>query len=184
MTAASPPLVNFDWRAADFHLPDTKGRIWTLEQLRGPKGLVVMFICNHCPYVQAVADKIAREGKALRNLGFGVAAICSNDATASPEDGFGQMGVFARQHHFSFPYLHDVTQSVARAYGAVCTPDIFGFNSELKLQYRGRLDDSGPNPNPNAKRELYEAMRQVADSGQGPREQMAAIGCSIKWKAA
>lgn len=184
MTAASPPIVNFDWRAADFHLADTKGRVWTLGELRGPKGLLLMFICNHCPYVQAVADKLAREGKALRDLGFGVAAICSNDAAASPEDGFAHMGAFARQHHFSFPYLHDVTQSVARAYGAACTPDFFGFNSELKLQYRGRLDDSGPNPNPAARRELYEAMRQVAQTGIGPREQQPAIGCSIKWKAA
>jgi peroxiredoxin len=184
MTAASPPLVNFGWPAADFHLADTKGRIWTLDSLRGSKGLVLMFICNHCPYVLAVADKLVKEGKALRDLGFGVAAICSNDATAYPEDGYDKMRLFARQHHFSFPYLHDVNQTAARAYGAVCTPDFFGFNSELKLQYRGRLDDSGRDPHPGARRELYEAMKQVADTGQGPREQVPAIGCSIKWKAA
>jgi peroxiredoxin len=184
MTAASPPIVNFGWRAPDFRLPDTKGRIWTLKDLRGSKGLLLMFICNHCPYVLAVIDKIVREGRALHDLGFGVAAICSNDAAAQPEDSFEKMGAFARQHHFAFPYLHDVTQSVARAYGAACTPDFFGFNADLQLQYRGRLDDSGRDPHPGARRELYEAMRQIADTGQGPREQTPAIGCSIKWKAA
>ena len=184
MTAASPPLVNFGWRAADFHLSDTKGRIWTLGNLRGSKGLVLVFICNHCPYVLAIVDKLVKEGKALRDLGFGMAAISSNDAVAYPADGFAEMGAFARQHHLPFPYLHDVNQAVARAYGAACTPDFFGFNSELKLQYRGRLDDSGRDPHPGARRELFEAMRQVAQTGQGPREQMPAIGCSIKWKAA
>ena len=184
MTAASPPLVNFGWRAPDFHLADTRGKVWSLSTLRGPKGLVLVFICNHCPYVLAVVDKIVREGRALHGLGFGMAAICSNDAAASPEDGFDKMGAFARQHHLPFPYLHDVKQTVARAYDAACTPEFFGFNSELKLQYRGRLDDSGRDARPAARRELYEAMRQVAETGQGPREQVQAIGCSIKWKAA
>ncbi len=184
MSAASPPLVNFGWRAADFRLADTKGHVWTLDTLRGPKGLVIMFICNHCPYVIAVVDKLVREGKALHDMGFGVAAVCSNDAVLSPDDGYEQMGAFARRHHLPFPYLHDVNQTVARDYGAACTPDIFGFNSELKLQYRGRLDDSGRSPHPGARRELYEAMREIADTGQGPREPVQAIGCSIKWKAA
>ena len=184
MTAASPPFVDFGWRAPDFRLADTRGRIWTLNALRGSKGVVLMFICNHCPYVRAVVGKMVRDGKALRDLGFGVAAICSNDAASHPEDSYEKMGAFAREHHFPFPYLHDVDQSVARAYGAACTPDFFGFNSELKLQYRGRLDDSGRDAHPGARRELYEAMRQVADTGQGPREQTPSIGCSIKWKAA
>jgi len=184
MTAASPPFVNFGWRAADFRLADTRGKVWSPEQLRGPKGLLLMFICNHCNYVLAVVDKLARQGRELHDLGFGVAAICSNDAQAYPEDSYERMGAFARQHHLPFPYLHDVNQTTARAYGAVCTPDFFGFNSELKLQYRGRLDDSGASANPAARRELYEAMRQVAATGQGPREQVPAIGCSIKWKAA
>jgi peroxiredoxin len=184
MTAASPPLVNFGWRAADFHLPDTRGRIWTRESLRGSKGMLLMFICNHCPYVRAIIGNMVRDGKALRDLGFGVAAICSNDASAYPEDSYEKMGLFAREHHLPFPYLHDVDQTVARAYGAACTPDFFGFNSELKLQYRGRLDDSGRDPHPGARRELFEAMRQVAETGQGPREQTPSIGCSIKWKAA
>ena len=143
-----------------------------------------MFICNHCEYVLAVIGKLAKQGRELHDMGFGVAAICSNDATAYPADSYEKMGVFARQHHLPFPYLHDAAQSVARAYGAVCTPDFFGFNSELKLQYRGRLDDSGASPNPAARAELLDAMRQIADTGQGPREQQPAIGCSIKWKAA
>ena len=184
MTAASPPIINFGWRAPDFRLSDTKGRVWTLSDLRGSKGTVLVFICNHCPYVRAVVDKIVRESRALRDLGFGFAAICSNDSAVSPDDSFEKMGAFARQHHFHFPYLHDVSQTVARAYGAACTPDFFGFNSELQLQYRGRLDDSGPDLHPGARRELFEAMKQVAATGQGPREQMAAIGCSIKWKEA
>jgi peroxiredoxin len=184
MTAASPPIVNFGWRAPDLKLADTKGRLWTLDTLRGPKGLVLVFMCNHCPYVLAIIDKMAKEFRALHDLGFGTAGICSNDVTISPEDGIEKMGAFARQHHLPFPYLHDVNQTAARAYGAACTPDFFGFNSELKLQYRGRLDDSGKDSKPGARRELFEAMRQVAQSGQGPREQMPAIGCSIKWKAA
>jgi peroxiredoxin len=184
MTAATPPVVNFGWPAADFRLTDTKGKIWTLASLRGPKGLLLMFICNHCPYVLAVIDKIVRDSKALWDLDFGVAAICSNDPVAYPEDSYAKMGEFARRHRLFFPYLHDPTQSVARAYGAACTPDFFGFNADMKLQYRGRLDDSGRNANPNARRELYEGMRQVASSGEGPREQWPSIGCSIKWKVA
>jgi peroxiredoxin len=184
MTAASPPFVNFGWRAVDFHLPDTKGKVWSLDQLRGPKGLLLMFICNHCEYVQAVIGKLVKQGRELHDMGFGVAAICSNDATAYPADSYEKMGAFARQHHLPFPYLHDASQSVARAYDAACTPDFFGFNSELKLQYRGRLDDSGRSPNPAARPELLDAMRQIAATGQGPREQRQAIGCSIKWKAA
>jgi peroxiredoxin len=184
MTAASPPLVNFGWRAVDFHLADTRGKVWSLATLRGPKGLLLMFICNHCEYVLAVIGKLAKQGRELHDMGFGVAAICSNDATAYPADSYEKMGVFARQHHLPFPYLHDATQSVARAYDAACTPDFFGFNSELRLQYRGRLDDSGRSPNPAARSELLDAMRQIAATGQGPREQQPAIGCSIKWKAA
>jgi peroxiredoxin len=184
MSAASPPIVQFGFKAPDFRLVDTRGKVWTRDSLRGPKGLVVAFICNHCPYVQAIVDKLVREGRALYDIGFGMAAVCSNDASTHPEDSYEKMGEFARRHHFPFPYLHDLTQSVARAYGAACTPDFFGFNADLELQYRGRLDDSGRDPHPGAKRELWEAMRQVAETGQGPREQMPAIGCSIKWKAA
>lgn len=184
MSAASPLLVDFGWKAPDFQLADTTGKVWTLDDVRGPRGALVMFICNHCPYVLAIIDKLVVEAKALDAMGFGVAAICSNDATAYPDDGYPQMAAFARQHHLPFPYLHDASQDVARRYGAVCTPDFFGFNSEMQLQYRGRLDDSGRSPKPGARRELHDAMRQIAETGEGPREQMPAIGCSIKWKSA
>lgn len=184
MSAASPPIIRFDWKAPDFRLADTRGKVWTADTVRGPKGMVIAFICNHCPYVQAIVDKLVRDGRDLYALGFGVAAICSNDVAAEPGDSYERMGAFARQHNFPFPYLHDVSQSMARAYDAACTPDFFGFNDALKLQYRGRLDDSGRSAHAGARRELYEAMRQVAETGQGPREQAQAIGCSIKWKAA
>jgi peroxiredoxin len=183
-TAATPPVCNFGWPAPDFRLPDTKGKVWNLATLRGPKGLLIMFICNHCPYVLAVADKLVKESKVLWDLGFGVAAICSNDSVAYPEDSYSNMITFARKHHFGFPYLHDADQRVAHAYDAACTPDFFGFNADLKLQYRGRLDNSGREASPHARRELYEAMKLIAETGDGPREQWRSIGCSIKWKAA
>jgi peroxiredoxin len=181
---ATPPVCDFGWKAASFELADTDGRRWTMEDLRGPNGLLLMFICNHCPYVIAISGKLGSEADALRALGIGVAAICSNDAASHPADSYTNMGVFARAHGFTFPYLHDEDQSVALAYGAACTPDFFGFNAALELQYRGRLDDSGKAAKPGARRELYEAMRQVAETGSGPRDQTASIGCSIKWKAA
>lgn len=184
MAALNPPLCNFGWKAPDFDLPGTDGRRHSLEALHGPKGLVVVFICNHCPFVQAVVDRLVRDARDLAAKGIGFAAISSNDVAAYPEDGFAEMGEFARRHGFSFPYLYDEDQSVARAYGAVCTPDFFGFNADLELQYRGRLDDTGRNtPRPDARRELYEAMTLVADTGRGPADQVASIGCSLKWKA-
>lgn len=182
--AATAPVCDFGASAPDLRLPDTEGRVWDLASLRGPRGLLIAFICNHCPYVIAVAGKLAAEARALQELGFGVAAICSNDAAAYPEDGYENMGPFASRYGFPFPYLHDADQSAARAYGAVCTPDFFGYNSALELQYRGRLDSSGRSAVPGARRELYEAMSQVAATGAGPREQTPSIGCSIKWKAA
>jgi peroxiredoxin len=182
--AATPPVCDFGWKAKDFSLVDTEGKRWTLDSLKGPKGLLLVFICNHCPYVKAIADKLVQEGRELAALGIGMAAICSNDPVAYPEDSFEKMVEFARAHGFPFPYLHDPEQTVARDYGAVCTPDFFGFNADLELQYRGRLDASGRQSLPDAERELYAAMKAVAETGQGPREQVASIGCSIKWKAA
>jgi peroxiredoxin len=181
--AMNTPLCDFGWPAADFSLTDTFGTQHSLDSLRGPNGLLLMFICNHCPYVKAVIDRICRDARALQPLGIGVAAIMSNDATAYPEDSFDNMEKLARTLDFPFPYLHDTTQSIARAYNAVCTPDFFGFNRDLKLQYRGRLDASGRAPAaPDIRRELFEAMREIAASGHGPREQTASIGCSIKWR--
>lgn len=185
MVSLSPPVCNFGWRAVDFDLPGVDGRRHTLASSRGPKGLVVMFICNHCPYVKAVIQRIIRDMKELAPLGIGSIAIMSNDAAAYPEDSWGNMVRLARELAFPFPYVLDATQGVARAYGAVCTPDFFGFNAALELQYRGRLDASRKETAPEeARRELFEAMRQVAASGVGPAEQLPGIGCSIKWTQA
>jgi len=183
--AVSPPVCNFGSKAPNFSLPDTHGNLLSLDDIRGPRGTLIMFICNHCPYVLAILDRLQRDAEALIAEGIGVAAICANDADTYPEDSFVNMVRMAREKAFAFPYLHDENQSVAKAYGAVCTPDFFGFNAANELQYRGRLDASGRNPAPaDAKRELYEAMLQVARSGQGPADQVASMGCSIKWKAA
>ncbi|MBI5862805.1 MAG: thioredoxin family protein [Rhodocyclales bacterium] len=185
MVSLSPPVCNFGWRAVDFDLPGVDGRRHTLASSRGPKGLVVMFICNHCPYVKAVIQRIIRDMKELAPLGIGSIAIMSNDAAAYPEDSWDNMVRLARELAFPFPYVLDATQGVARAYGAACTPDFFGFNAALELQYRGRLDASRKETAPEeARRELFEAMRQVAASGAGPAEQIPGIGCSIKWTQA
>ncbi len=183
--AATPPVCEFGWTAPDFALPATDGRTYALADIRGPKGTLVMFICNHCPYVLAVLDRILRDARDLAPLGIGTAAICSNDATTHPDDSFENMAAMAERHDFPFPYLHDESQEVARAYGAACTPDFFGFDAGLGLQYRGRLDASRARPGPaDLRRDLYEAMRQIAETGHGPAEQVPSMGCSIKWKAA
>ena len=183
MVAATPPVCNFGWQAVDFDLHGVDGKRYTLASARGPKGLLVMFICNHCPYVRAVIDRIVRDAKELAALGIGSIAIMSNDPTDYPEDSFDNMQRAAKAKGFPFPYVLDETQETARAYGAVCTPDFFGFNASLELQYRGRLDASRKEIVPGARRELFEAMREVAQSGRGPKEQVSSIGCSIKWKA-
>jgi peroxiredoxin len=183
--AEHTPICDFGWKAPSFTLPGVDGKTHSLEELKGPNGTLLMFICNHCPYVKAVIDRIVRDAGALKALGVNTVAICSNDATTHPDDSFDNMKGFAQEHGFTFPYLHDESQDVARAYDAVCTPDFFGFNGALELQYRGRLDASGREPaSPGVRRELFEAMKQIAGTGQGPREQTPSIGCSIKWKAA
>ena len=183
MVALNPPVCDFGWPAPDFSLPGTDGRQHSRTTCRGKSGLLVAFICNHCPYVQAILDRLIRDARELQALGIGVVAISSNDAAAYPQDAFSEMAVLADTRGFPFPYLYDETQAVARAYGAVCTPDFFGFNADLQLQYRGRLDASGRAAAPaETRRELYEAMRLIADSGHGPAEQAASIGCSLKWK--
>lgn len=183
MAATADPIQR-GMAAPDFALSGTDGRTHSLREIAGTNGTVVMFICNHCPYVKAVVDRIVRDVKELQALGIGCVAINANDAVAYPEDSFDNMKQFAREHGFTFPYLYDESQQVARAYGAVCTPDFFGFNRDMKLQYRGRLDASGRAPAAaGARRELYEAMKQIAATGIGPAEQTPSIGCSIKWKA-
>jgi peroxiredoxin len=183
--AEKTPVCNFGWKAPSFTLPGIDGKTYSLEALRGPKGTLVMFICNHCPYVKAVIDRIVRDANELKSYGISTVAICSNDAEHYPEDSFDKMKSFASAYRFGFPYLHDESQEVARAYDAACTPDFFGFDADLKLQYRGRLDASGREPaSPGVRRELFEAMKEIATTGRGPREQTPSIGCSIKWKAA
>ncbi len=183
MVSLSPPVCDFGRAAIDFDLPGVDGRRHTLASARGPNGLLLMFICNHCPYVKAVLDRIVRDARELSALGVGSIAIMSNDPTDYPEDSWDNMVALARRLDFPFPYVLDETQQVARAYGAVCTPDFFGYNSGLGLQYRGRLDESRKEAAaPTARRELFEAMKLVAATGQGPLRQTPGIGCSIKWR--
>jgi peroxiredoxin len=174
-----------DTPAPGFRLPATDGKIYSLDDVAGRKGTVIVFICNHCPYVKAVIDRLAADARTLLAEGFGFAAICSNDATAYPEDSFANMKAFAQAKSFPFPYLHDADQSVAKSYGAVCTPDFFGYDAGRTLKYRGRLDEGRTSPPPpGARRELVEAMRAIAATGAAPGEQNPSIGCSIKWRAA
>jgi peroxiredoxin len=180
---AIAPVCDFGWKAVDAALPGVDGKTHRILDHAGPNGLVVAFICNHCPYVKAVIERIVRDAADLKQLGVGFVAINSNDAEAYPEDSYPEMKLFAARNGFAFPYLHDEDQSVARAYDAACTPDFFGFNGRLELQYRGRLDASRKQEGePDLRRDLFEAMKEVARTGQGPREQTPSIGCSIKWK--
>ena len=182
--AATPPICDFGWKAVDFNLEGVDGKTYSLESVRGPAGTLVMFICNHCPYVRSIISRIERDARSLGEHGIGSIAIMSNDTEAYPADSFENMKAFAEQEGLSFPYVIDRSQEVARAYDAVCTPDFFGFNKDLELQYRGRLDESKTTLVPDARRDLFEAMVQVAETGQGPRDQIASMGCSIKWRAA
>jgi peroxiredoxin len=182
MVLTKPGICNFGWKAPDFTLKAVDNKSYSLADVRGPKGTLVVFICNHCPYVKAVISRLVEEANELRSIGIGTIAINSNDAASYPEDSFDNMKSFAKKHHFGFPYVIDETQDVARAYDALCTPDFFGFNAKDELQYRGRLDASRTSLIPNARRELYESMKQVAETGLGPREQIPSMGCSIKWK--
>lgn len=171
MALISPPVCDFGWQAPGFDLPGTDGQRHRLDSVAGGKGTLVMFICNHCPYVLRVLDQIIADAKALQAQGIGVVAISSNDATTHPQDSFERMAEMAQARGFPFPYLYDEDQTVARAYDAACTPDFFGLDASGGLQYRGRID------------ELRGAMEQVAATGQGPRDQTPSMGCSIKWRA-
>ncbi len=183
MASLETPVCDFGRPAIDFDLPGVDGKRWSLNQCRGERGLLVMFICNHCPYVKAVRERIVRDARELKSHGIGSVAIMSNDPTDYPEDSFDNMRRVARECDFPFPYLLDETQLVAKAYGAICTPDFFGYNADLELQYRGRLDASRREmAPPDARRELFEAMVQVAETGRGPLKQIPSVGCSIKWR--
>ena len=185
MVSLQPPVCDFGWKAPDFDLPGTDGRRYRLADVKGANGTLVMFLCNHCPYVKAILPRLVADCRELmQKHGIGVAAILSNDPADYPEDSFENMQRVARESGFPFPYLWDATQQVARAYGAVCTPDFFGFDAALGLQYRGRFDASRKETAPESSRDLFHAMCQIARTGQGPREQIPSMGCSIKWKEA
>ena len=184
MVSLETPVCDFGRPAPDFSLPGVDGRTWTRDDCAGPRGLLVMFICNHCPYVQAVRERIVRDARELMTLGIGSVAIMSNDPADYPEDSFENMKRVALEYDFPFPYLLDQSQEVAKRFGAVCTPDFFGYNRDLGLQYRGRLDESRKETAPEGvRRDLFEAMKQVAETGRGPEHQIPSMGCSIKWRA-
>ena len=183
MVLTETPVCDFGQPAHPFNLAGTDGNQWSLEDCKGEHGTLVMFICNHCPYVKAILDRLVRDTDDLLGFGIKCVAIMSNDPTDYPEDSFENMKKIAAKYNFSFPYLLDETQEVARAYGAVCTPDFFGYNKNLVLQYRGRLDASKIEPAPeDARRDLFEAMKQIAQTGKGPEDQITSLGCSIKWR--
>lgn len=182
MVSLETPICDFGSPALDFSLKGTDGGIWTLEKCKGEKGLLVMFICNHCPYVKAILERIVRDTRELHDLGMNSVAIMSNDPTQYEEDSFENMQKIASEFDFSFPYVVDNTQEIAKSYGAVCTPDFFGYNADLELQYRGRLDASRKETaEGQVRRDLFEAMKQVAETGKGPKDQIPSMGCSIKW---
>ena len=183
MASLETPVCDFGWKAIDFDLPGVDGKRYNLAAAKGENGLLVMFICNHCPYVKAIRDRIIRDVNELADYGIATIAIMSNDPMDYPEDSFDNMAKVASEFGYPFPYVWDESQEVAKAYGAVCTPDFFGFNDRLELQYRGRLDASRKEAAPaDARRDLFEAMVQVAQTGQGPKDQIPSIGCSIKWR--
>jgi peroxiredoxin len=183
MASLQSSPIDLNFHAPDFDLPGVDGKHYTLQNVRGENGLLVVFICNHCPYVKAIRERLVRDTRELLSHGVGSVAIMSNDATDYPEDSFDNMRRIAQEFGFPFPYLHDETQAIAKAYGAVCTPDFFGFNRDLQLRYRGRLDESGRTSVVNARRELFEGMLHVARTGEAPANQIPSIGCSIKWRA-
>ncbi len=182
MPALTTPKAEIGWQAPDFSLKGIDGKTYRLKDVTGKNGLVVMFICNHCPFVKAIATKLARDMKELAAAGIGSIAINSNDTETHPEDSFENMKKFSAENNFPFPYVIDETQGTAKNYGAVCTPDFFGFDRDLQLQYRGRLDDSGMETKPGAERDLLKAMLEVAKTGHAPAKQYNSIGCNIKWK--
>jgi peroxiredoxin len=181
MASIHPPVCDFGWQAPDFSLKNVDSTTLSRDMVMGKNGLLVMFICNHCPYVKAILPRLIADVRELKMLGVNTVAIMSNDPTDYPEDSFNHMQQIALEMDFPFPYLLDETQAMAKAYGAVCTPDFFGFNNQGELQYRGRFDESRKETAPESTRDLFYAMKQVAETGQGPKQQIQSIGCSIKW---
>ena len=182
MTLTKTPICNFGEKAKDFNLTSIQNKKVSLNEIKGDKGTLIMFICNHCPYVKAIIKDIAEDTKFLENIGVKSVAIMSNDVKNYPEDSFENMISFSKLHNFSFPYLIDESQKVAKEYGAVCTPDFFGYNKNLELQYRGRIRElKNLKPIQDGESELLKAMKMIAKTGKGPKEQFPSMGCSIKW---
>jgi peroxiredoxin len=181
MASIHPPVCDFGWQAPDFKLPNIDGKLISRDDRMGENGLLVMFICNHCPYVKSILPRLLADVTELKTLGINTVAIMSNDPTDYPEDSPENMRIIAETMQYPFPYLLDATQMVAKAYGAVCTPDFFGFNHQFELQYRGRFDESRKETAPNSTRDLFFGMKQIAETGKGPTVQLSSIGCSIKW---
>ena len=183
MALTKTPICDFGLNAIDFKLKSINGELLTLNDVKGDNGTLIMFICNHCPYVKAVIKDIVQDCKKLEAFGIKSAAICSNDVKNYPEDSFDNMIKFSRDHNFNFPYLFDETQNIAKKYGAVCTPDFFGYNKNLELQYRGRIKElKDLKPISSNDSDLYKAMKQIAETSNGPKNQIPSMGCNIKWK--
>ena len=183
MTLTKTPICDFGKKAENFKLKSTNNKFLTLNDVKGDKGTLVMFICNHCPYVKAVISDIVNDCKLLQNLDVSSVAICSNDVINYPEDSFDKMIEFSNSNNFNFPYLHDETQEIARKFDAVCTPDFFGYNKNLELQYRGRIRElKNLKPIRDGESELYLAMKMISETGSGPKDQISSMGCNIKWR--
>ena len=182
MALTKTPICDFGKQAEDFKLKSTNNEILSLNDIKGEKGTLIMFICNHCPYVKAIIKDLVEDCKNLEKFGINSAAICSNDVKNYPEDSFENMVKFSKENNFSFPYLHDEKQDVANIYGAVCTPDFFAYNSKLELQYRGRIKQlKNLVPIDDGESELFKALMQISKTGEGPKEQRSSMGCNIKW---
>ena len=183
MTLTKTPICDFGKKAEPFKLKSIKNKIVSLNDVKGKNGTLIMFICNHCPYVKAVIADIVKDCNTLSDFGINSLAICSNDVENYPEDSFDKMQKFSQINNFNFPYLHDETQQIAKNYGAVCTPDFFGYNKNLQLQYRGRIRElKNLKPVREDVSELYAAMKIISETGKGPRKQFPSMGCNIKWK--
>ena len=176
------PICQFGTKASSFSLKGIDEKTYNLDEIKGKNGTLVIFICNHCPYVKGVIDRLVKDIIDLQAKGIGCVAIMSNDVENYPEDSFENMKKFSKENSFTFPYLYDETQKTAKEYGAVCTPDFFGYNKNLELQYRGRLDNAGISGEALKNKELLNAFHQIIKTGNGPEEQKPSMGCSIKWK--
>ena len=182
MTLTKTPICDFNKKAEKFKLKSIDNKILGLDDIKGEKGTLIMFICNHCPYVKAIIDELVSDCKKLENYGIKAAAICSNDVINYPEDSFDNMIKFSKNHNFNFPYLHDENQKVAKVYDAVCTPDFFGYNNNLELQYRGRIRElKNLKPSGSGESDLLQALKMIAETGKGPKKQIPSMGCNIKW---